>query len=410
MTIDETTHQVRSGWADKGFAADEDRTAESLRGAELFDGSFRWPVMTLRESALAHNLATLAAFCAAHDLSFAPHGKTTMAPRLWQRQLDAGAWGITVATVDQAVIARRAGVGRVLIANEVLDLGALTWLAHELATDPSAELWCYVDSPVGVSAAAASAAAGGARALPVLVELGYPGGRTGCRSVTEALALAHVVAATPGVSLAGVAGYEGGCPDVASAADHLRQVQSLWNQALERGLMPAEAIVTAGGSSYFDVVADVWATGWRAGSRPRRVLRSGAYVSHDDGVYTTKTPFTRIDGSLAPAIEVWAQVISAGDPGRVIAGMGKRDAPYDEGLPVPLRVRKRQSTVVAPLDGVVVEKLDDHHAYLLGDAGLEPGDLVAFGISHPCTAFDKWRLLPVLSDDHRVVDLVRTWF
>jgi D-serine deaminase-like pyridoxal phosphate-dependent protein len=37
------------------------------------------------------------------------------------------------------------------------------------------------------------------------------------------------------------------------------------------------------------------------------------------------------------------------------------------------------------------------------------GDIVACGISHPCTAFDKWQLIPVVEDEH-VVDLIRTFF
>jgi D-serine deaminase-like pyridoxal phosphate-dependent protein len=58
--------------------------------------------------------------------------------------------------------------------------------------------------------------------------------------------------------------------------------------------------------------------------------------------------------------------------------------------------------------------MDDHHGYVTYDVAegpaLEPGDLVGFGISHPCTAFDKWQVLPVVDADHRVVDVVRTHF
>jgi D-serine deaminase-like pyridoxal phosphate-dependent protein len=38
------------------------------------------------------------------------------------------------------------------------------------------------------------------------------------------------------------------------------------------------------------------------------------------------------------------------------------------------------------------------------------GSRLEFGISHPCTVFDKWQLIPVLDDDGRVVDLIRTFF
>jgi D-serine deaminase-like pyridoxal phosphate-dependent protein len=42
------------------------------------------------------------------------------------------------------------------------------------------------------------------------------------------------------------------------------------------------------------------------------------------------------------------------------------------------------------------------------------GDVVRLGLSHPCTAFDKWRLVPVITDhtqpDPYVVDLIHTFF
>lgn len=403
-------------WRDKGFWHPDGTVDGATFVAErhsLFDGAFTWPVMVLKERALDHNLATLKAFAEAHGLLFAPHGKTTMAPALYDRQLAAGAWGITLATASQVAVARHAGIARILLANEILDETALRWLAAELERDPGFELWCYVDSPQGVDVVSrAVQAVGATRGVEVLVELGYPGGRTGCRDHDSALSVAQSAADAPGVRLAGVAGYEGGLASADAAVDYLRSVRALVVHLHALGLLPQDAIVSAGGSAYFDVVAQAWGGNWPAGLTPRKVLRSGAYVSHDDGVYTRKTPYaSRLEGRLEAAIEVWGQVTSPGDLGRVVVGMGKRDAPYDEGMPVALRVRRAGSTVIEPLrSSVVVEKMDDHHAYLRGDEGLLPGDLVCFGISHPCTAFDKWQLVPLLDDEHVVVGLVRTFF
>ena len=98
-------------------------------GQNLFDGPFSWPVMVARRSAIDANIATMASYCARHGVEHAPHGKTTMAPTLFQAQLDAGAWGITVATAHQALVAHRFGVPRILLANEVLDPKVLRWAA-----------------------------------------------------------------------------------------------------------------------------------------------------------------------------------------------------------------------------------------------------------------------------------------
>ena len=107
--------------------------------------------MVLKRGALEHNLAVLARFCRQRELKFAPHGKTTMSPALWRAQLAAGAWAITVATPNQALICAKAGVPRVVLANQVLDQGPLAWLA-----DNCPEFYFFVDSVAGVRVAAAT--------------------------------------------------------------------------------------------------------------------------------------------------------------------------------------------------------------------------------------------------------------
>ncbi|WP_433475722.1 alanine racemase [Spirillospora sp. CA-142024] len=369
----------------------------------LFGGPFTWPVMVARRSALEHNVAALAAFCGEHGLAFAPHGKTSMAPSLFQAQLDAGAWGITAATANQVLAYRTFGVPRILLANELLDPTALRWLGGEI--DRGMEFLLYADSPEGVAAISAAA---GERPFRVLVELGHRDGRTGCRTVEELAGVARAVAAAPGTELAGVAGYEGGLPDVASAAAYLQALRDATTELSP--LLPRAVVVTAGGSAYFDQVAERLAGDWLPGHDLTVILRSGAYVSHDDGLYTRKTPFNRVPGSLDAALEIWAQVTSVPEPGLAIVGMGKREAPYDAGLPVPLRLRRTDGTIL-PADGMRVTDTNDHHAYVaFGDPSPRPGDLICFGISHPCTAFDKWQVIPVVDDDHTVTDLIRTYF
>jgi len=367
----------------------------------LFDGAFTWPVLVARNGALAHNIDTLARFCARHEIELAPHGKTTMAPALWARQLRAGAVAVTVATANQLLACHALGVRRVLLANELLDPVPLRWLAREI--EQGFDVLCFVDSAAGVQA---MLDAGGR--FRVLVELGFPGGRSGCRSLDSLVALARAVDAAPMLELAGVAAYDGGLPDAAAAARFLDGVRKAVLELAD--LLPDEVVVSAGGSSFFDVVADRLAGQWLPGHRLRVVLRSGAYVSHDDGLYHERTPFRRLpdEGSLRAALEIWAQVTSVPEPGLAIVGMGKRDVSYDAGLPIPRSVRTLDGET-RPADGLSVTAINDHHAYVSG-SGLKPGELIGFGISHPCTAFDKWQLIPVVDDDYVVTDLLRTYF
>jgi D-serine deaminase-like pyridoxal phosphate-dependent protein len=399
-----TSDDAQVDWRSKGFWLPEGpRSAAGIAAARpsLFGGEFTWPVLVLRRSVAEANIATMAAYCRRHGLDFAPHAKTTMAPGLLDAQLKAGAWGLTVATPNQALVLRRLGVRRVLIANEVLDPVALAWLARENAA--GWEVYLQVDSVAGVRVAAAVPDG----FLRVFVELGHPGGRTGVRTLEELETVARAVAGAERLELVGATAYEGQLPDQPAVDEFLDRFVAGIARLAAAGLLPAEPLVSAGGSAWFDRVVDRLRV---LSPETRLILRSGASVTHDDGFYRERTPFLRVpdEGPLAAALEIWAQVLSTPEPGLAIAGMGKRDAPFDEGLPVALEIRRPDGSS-GEASGVVVTKLNDHHTYLAG-TGLQPGDLVRFGISHPCTAFDKWRDIPVVDDEHRVVDVLHTYF
>jgi D-serine deaminase-like pyridoxal phosphate-dependent protein len=395
-------------WSTKGlWLPDGDVPDAAFAGAghHLFDGPFTWPIMVAKRSAIEANIATMAAYCRRHGVEFAPHGKTTMAPTLFAAQLAAGAWGITVATANQALAARHFGVPRVLLANELLDPRVLRWAAGEVAS--GWEFLYYVDSLAGVAVLREALEGTGGR-LSVLVEMGYPGGRTGCRTVLEALAVAEAAARIPGVKVAGVAGFEGLLPDADAVRAFLATMQDFL-VALSSTGVGAPLVLSAGGSAYFDAVLDS-VTGSAQHPEWTVILRSGAVVSHDNGTYASSSPFVRSpeEGSLVAALEVWAQVLSTPEPGLAILGAGKRDLAFDIGLPVPVEVRGTDATV-RPLPGASIAQLNDQHAYLR-DAAVTPGELVRLGISHPCTAFDKWRVIPVVTDAYEVVDLLHTYF
>jgi D-serine deaminase-like pyridoxal phosphate-dependent protein len=377
----------------------------SRRLPNLFADGAVSPVCVLRAQPLAHNLVTMARWCRRHGVQIAPHGKTHMAPQLLARQLGAGATAITAATISQVRVFRAFGVRQVILANELVDTAALAWLATELA-DPEFNLICWVDSPAGVELMTA-ALADAPRPLDVCVEVGMTGGRTGCRDARSTDAVARAVAASDRLRLVGVAGYEAatGHDVTAASVDTVRSYLTILRDTVIR-LQPLfdtdEIIVTAGGSTYFDLVAETL-TGWPAGMAVRTILRSGCYLTHDDGLYSRTTPLGRVDAAhLEPALAVWAQVISRPEPDLAILTMGRRDVSFDQDLPVPYG-----------LTGSRVDKLNDQHAYLRlapADQHLAIGEWVEFGISHPCTVFDKWRLIPMVDDNHRVVDLIRTFF
>lgn len=391
----------------------------------LLAGDVPWPAAVISESRMAHNLAWMREFIDAYGLTLAPHGKTTMAPALFRRQLEAGAWGITVATVQQARVAAAHGVEHILIANQVVGAANVAMLA-ELAARRDLDVMCLVDSAAGVDLLGQACEARGAR-LDVLIELApepdQPGLRTGVRTEEElAAVLKSLVPWLGTLRLAGVEFYEGVLPDEAEVRRFVRRAVAITTRLVADGRVErAPAILTGAGSAWYDVVAEESAEAVRDGS-VQVLLRPGCYISHDDGLYRAaqegilrRNPVApRLGAPLQPALRIWAAVQSIPDPARAVVAMGKRDVAFDAGLPRPATLF-RPGHDSRPRDAPghwEVTGLMDQHAYLAITPGddLAVGDVLAFDISHPCLTFDKWRRILVADDDHRVVDVIETFF
>ncbi len=387
------------------------------------------PLAVLKDSALRHNSAWMRGFREMTGVALAPHGKTSMSPQLFQRQLADGAWGITVATVQQLRVCREHGIDRVLLANQLVGKQAIAYVLNELACDPSFQFYALADSVGAVDALSRAAVVRSVgRPLDLLVECGVMGGRTGCRSLEEALSVARRIArARPHLRLAGIEGYEGSVPGATPLEKerHIAQFVTFMGMVAracdDEGLLDADPVIlSAGGSAYFDLVT---ALPRRLGSRATQVvIRSGCYLTHDSDAYARaaacmreRTPaIATLGEGLRDALEVWSYVQSLPEPGLAILTMGKRDVSHDLHLPFArVSVRPGRDTRPRPLPhDCAITGLNDQHAYLkvAPDSGLAVGDMIGCAISHPCTTFDKWRFLPIVDDDYNVIDAVTTFF
>jgi len=407
----------------KGWPALGARASEIAPGRLTLE-DLPTPLLYLRQEALGANILALSRWCEQRRIVLAPHAKTTMAPALLTHQLDAGACGLTVADVRQARVALASGARCVLIANEVVRDGDLRWLAAfgaaVAAGDvPAARVSFCLDSITGLELAQDAHRRFGGPPLRVLIELGYPDGRCGVRDVQEALALARAVAESPHLALCGIETYEGLMPpapkgdaDADARAGALARVDQLLMRAARlaegaaRFVEDDQPILTAGGSAYFDRVAALLrepcdALGWQL------CLRSGCYVTHDHGLYAQLTPSNR--DAEAPrfqaAIEVRASVLSRPQADKLILDCGRRDVSYDAGLPVVL-------VPPAPAAAMTLTQLNDEHAHvaLERDCDIAPGATVTLGISHPCTALERWRVLALVDRSDRVLAALPTCF
>jgi D-serine dehydratase len=378
------------------------------------------PAAVLLQSKVEHNLDWMQRFVNEYGAKLAPHGKTTMAPRLFHKQLAGGAWGITLATAHQTRAAYAHGVRRVLMANQLVGKRNMAILG-ELLADPAFEFFCLVDAADQVDQLAAFYGKAG-QSIQVLIELGVQGGRTGVRDDAQLQSVLDALARANGaVKLAGVEVYEGVLQTEADIRAFLqRAVQVLGDLAQAGRLQRSPAVLTGAGSAWYDVVAEEFAKA-DIGQPLDVVLRPGCYLTHDVGIYkaaqaqiNVRNPVAhRMRTSLQPALQLWAYVQSVPEAERAIIALGKRDAAFDAGMPLPVqRYRPGSAAPEATPAHWEVTGMMDQHAYLKIAAGddIKVGDMLAFDISHPCLTFDKWRQIPVIDDAYNVVDVVQTYF
>jgi D-serine dehydratase len=396
------------------------QSEEIALGWNLLHEDISLPSAVLYEDRLLHNLNWMQQFIAAYGVKLAPHGKTTMAPRLFDLQLQAGAWGITLATAHQTFVAYEHGVRRVLMANQLVGKENMAIIAR-LLRDSSFAYYCLVDSAAQVDQLGAFFAKT-RRRLQVLLELGEMGGRTGVRDETQLQSVLDALTRwKTSIVLSGIEVYEGVLDDEATIRAFLHRAVAVTQKlAADNRFDSAPILLSGAGSAWYDVVAEVFfAAGF--GDSVEIVLRPGCYLTHDVGAYREaqthiqlRNPIAhRMHSGLLPALQVWAYVQSVPETEKAIIALGKRDAAFDAGLPTPaLHFRPGETMPRAAPTHWALTRMMDQHAYLkiAEPDDLRVGDMIGFDISHPCLTFDKWRSLLVLNNEYQVVDAVQTFF
>lgn len=405
----------------------------SIRSSEI--GQYRlnvlgqqveFPVALLKASALEHNQRWMKSFVEQTGVLLAPHGKTTMSPELMRMQIADGAWGMTAATSTHVRTYHTHGIRRILLANQLVGRTNIDGVLALLADDPSLDFYTLVDSAAGLRLLRDGLVHRPiGRPLQILLELGAQGGRTGLRTLKEAVTLAREISADPHFCLAGVECFEGiysgrNPADDGSAAALVGELARLALTLKREGLFGLDQpLFTAGGSAYFVIVVQV-ADRELAEAGFQVVLRSGCYLTHDSKHYRLIHERLAIgsssadkDGGLRPALEVWGCIQSRPEAGLALVNLGKRDISYDIDLPVALWRHRSGERGPTPLDESHVTKgLNDQHLFLEvpRQSSLAVGDLIGLGVSHPCTTFDKWKTLFVVDDDYEVQSIVQTCF
>lgn len=393
----------------KGFPIDSyGKTLEQFLATKpnLFTANFQFPIMVLKESAVKNNIAQMMSFCNSVNAELAPHVKTTMSPQLAQMQVAAGARALTVANFWQGSIFLKYGFKNLIIANEVLDPTAIAEIA-KINKQKQAEIIFYVDSILALEIIQKFTPLEGEQNL--FIEIGAENGRGGVRELSLVEQLAQRIKTDQRLNLIGVTGFEGAVPDAARGRRGERKISKFCQKIVAAAELayPYKSdqpfVISAGGSAYFDIVAREL----NKFEKPRRLLlRSGGYITHDHKYYEEIYPFASTDRSFQPAIEVWGQVISKPERDFGVLNLGKRDIGNDLHNPIPIKSYDGQVKSFS----AVIEKLNDQHGYLRGKQEFSLAQLIGLGISHPCTTFDKWGLIPLVNDDYDLIDCMQTFF
>lgn len=393
----------------KGFPIDSyGKTLEQFLATKpnLFTANFQFPIMVLKEAAIKNNIAQMMSFCNSVDAQLAPHVKTTMSPQLAQMQVAAGATALTIANFWQGRIFLKHGFKNLIIANEVLDPTAIAEIA-KINKQKQAEIIFYVDSILALEIIQKHTPLEGEQNL--FIEVGTENGRGGVRELSLVEQLAQRIKADKRLNLIGVTGFEGAVPDAARGRRGEKKISKFCQKIVAAAELAypyksdQQFVISAGGSAYFDIVAREL----NKFEKPRRLLlRSGGYITHDHKYYEEIYPFASTDRSFQPAIEVWAQVISKPEKGFGVLNLGKRDIGNDLHNPIPIKSYDGQVKSFS----AVIEKLNDQHGCLRGKQEFSLAQLIGLGISHPCTTFDKWGLIPLVNDDYDLIDCLQTFF
>ena len=412
---------ISRGFRPKGFAPT--LRWGRAKGKSIFSDAIDYPIAVLTQEEMAYNSREMMAFCKRHGFDIAPHGKTNMSPTLIDMQLVDGVWGISATSNWQMRTFYAMGVPRVILTNEVVNPTIIKWISKTLNRDKNFDLLMYVDSVSGVKLLdEVLAPLKARRPLTVLIEMGVQGGRAGARTKETALEVAKAVAASDHLVLRGLSGFEGVAlaPEGKTVLDGVDAFLDLMVDTIQaidaQGSFAktSEIVLTAGGSNFFDrVVAKFTPVSL---SKPvRKVLRSGCYLTHDDGFSSPEDRVTDPAAALPQfhsAIDVWGEVLSIPEPTRAIVGIGRRDASFDVSMPVPKLIRRKGQSTFEPATGMSTKTMNDQHLYLNLEEGAKValGDLISFGIAHPCTTFDKWRNMVVVDKSYTITDIIDTYF
>ncbi len=320
------------------------------------------PALLLDAELLEQNINKMAKYACLQKISLRPHVKTHKSPIIAQKQVQAGAIGVTCAKVSEAEVMAQSGIHEILIANQLVTIPKIEKL---ISLNNHCKVIVAVDHILNAEVLSRTALKRGV-CLPVIIECNIGMNRCGTSKVEEAIKLAAGISKLRNLRMEGLMGYEGHTVFTTPKEERVKQCRkavellTAYKIALQRAGFPTE-IVSAGGTGTYDITGT---------NKEVTELQVGSYATMDMRYKNTGVEFHL-------ALTLLCTVISRPTKQTAIIDAGLKSITNEFGLPAVRGIKK----------GVVVSLSEEHGKLQLSEDALDlrVGDKIELIPSHGCT-------------------------
>lgn len=303
------------------------------------------PLLWVDLDRLESNIAHLADHFEAAGVHWRPHTKGIKIPAIAHKMVAAGAIGVTCAKLGEAEVMAQAGIGDILIANQVVGPIKIRRLVN---LRRHADVKVAVDNESNVAELGAAAREKGVE-VGVLVEVDTGMHRAGVAPGEAAVELSRVVDGTEGLLYKGLMAWEGHTVAMEDPEEKREEVERAvglitWSAEKCRAAGLPVDIVSCGGSG----------TAYLTPNQPGVTEIQAGGGTFCDVTYRTWGMKTE------PSLFVQSIVTSHPTPKRIIFDVGFKSLPVRTYPPEPLELPEVERMAMSAEHGVVTLKEPDH--------------------------------------------------
>jgi len=394
----------------------------------------QFPILTLDKNKLENNINILKSFAKRNSLNLAPHCKTFMSPQIINEYFR-NDWGVTISNNQQLSSIVKLNLKNIIYGNLIINReNLIQYLKICKKYKNISNIYYCIDSSYGLKLLMNLIETTNYKNdIKILIELGFKNGRCGIRDFDSFKKILKIYnRKISNITISGLFFYEGAIASndkrvISNKIENIIKLTKLCHEELIRENLYKNKnnIITAGGSVYFDLVTKYYHK-YSFTNNPKLIIRPGSFIAYGHGYYEKKIDdikkrkiikkyISSKENIFLPSLLIWSHVISINDDGKAIINFGKRDVSFDLGNPIPISIYRKNNffkKIKNDKNLINVYKLNDQHAFLKyhKSLNLKIGDLISFGVSHPCITFDKWKYFYMINSKTEIINIYKTFF